>query len=40
MNKNLSEQLDIVSQNIPDSLKDGVLTEWLNIFFDTNKNVK
>ncbi|XJS10384.1 YcjF family protein [Aerococcaceae bacterium WGS1372] len=37
MNKNLSEQLEIVSHNIPDHLKDGVLTEWLNSFFDSNR---
>lgn len=37
MNKTLSEQLDIVSKNIPDNLKDGMLTEWLNAFLDNDK---
>lgn len=34
MNKNLSEQLDIVAKNIPKDIKDSFLPEWLNAFLD------
>lgn len=40
MNKNLSEQLDIVSQNMPDYLKDGLISDWLSNFFEADQTKK
>ena len=34
MNKNLSEQLDVVYENLPKDIKENYLPEWLDSFLN------